>query len=73
MFPLCGTCAENIQEILCEHSEERMSGNWCSTEIEKALDIGYRVIRMVEVWHLPSKSSHLFTGYTSYSCTSFRY
>ena len=32
MFPLCKTCAENIQQSPCEHNEkERMlSGTWCS-------------------------------------------
>ena len=65
MFPLCRTCAVNLQETPCEHNEEeRMSGTWCSIEIQKALDIGYRVVRMVEVWHFPrEESSDLFTGY----------
>lgn len=51
MFPLCRTCAENLQETPCEHSEEErmLSGTWCSIEIQKALDMGYRVVRMVEV------------------------
>lgn len=66
MFPLCRACAENLQETPCEHSKEEhmLSGTWCSIEIGKALDRGYRVIRMVEVWHFLSKSSDLFTGYT---------
>ena len=29
----------------------------------KALDLGYSMVRMVEVWHFPRKSSELFTGY----------
>ena len=70
MFPLCRTCAENFQGTPCEHSEEErmLSGTWCSIEIQKALDIGYRVIRMVEVWHFPSNSSDLFTGYQTGPC-----
>nr|DAC81407.1 TPA_asm: PolB-C [Rhodactis coral adintovirus] len=65
MFPLCRTCAENLQQTPCEHTdEERMlSGTWCSIEIEKARELGYRVIRMIEVWHFPEESSDLFTQY----------
>ena len=65
MFPLCRTCAETLQQTPCEHAdEERMlSGTWCSIEIDKALELGYRVVRMIEVWHFSQKSSKLFTGY----------
>ena len=59
MSPLCRTCAKNLQQSPCEHSDEEctLSGTWCSIEM------GYRVIRLVEVWHFPQKSSTLFTGY----------
>ena len=65
MFPLCRTCAETLQQSPCEHKEEEriLSGTWCSIEIDKALDLGYRMVRMIEVWHFPQKSSKLFTGY----------
>ena len=65
MFPLCRTCAENLQETPCEHSEEErmLSGTWCSIEIQKVLDVGYQELRMIEVWHFPNKFSDLFTGY----------
>ena len=67
MFPLCRTCAETLQQTPREHAdEERMlSGTWCSIEIDKALELGYRVLRMIEVWHFPQKSSKPFTGYFS--------
>ena len=65
MFPLCRTCAETLQQTPCEHAdEERMlSGTWCSIEIDKALELGYRVVRMIEVWHFPQNSSELFRRY----------
>ena len=61
------TCAENLQETPCKHSEEErvLSGTCCSIEIQKALDVGYRVIRMFELCHFPSRFSDLFTGYLS--------
>ena len=65
MFPLCRICAETLQQTPCEHTDEQrlLSGTWCSIEIEKAREVGYRVVRMKEVWHFPEKSSHLFSGY----------
>ena len=65
MFPLCRTCAESLQQTPCEHADEKrmLSGTWCSIDIDKALELGYRVVRMIEVWHFPQKSSELFTGY----------
>ena len=65
MFPLCKTCAENLQQSPCEHSDDDrvLSGTWCSIEINKALDLGYHMVRMVEVWHFPQTSSKLFRGY----------
>ena len=65
MFPLCRTCDKTLQKTPCKHREEErtLSGTWCSIEIDKALEIGYRVVRIIEVWHFPQKSSTLFTGY----------
>ena len=67
MFPLCKTCAENLQQSPCEHSDvdRVLSGIWCSTvnKVNKALDLGYRMVRMVEVWHFSKTSSKLFIGY----------
>ena len=65
MFPLCKTCAENLQQSPCEHSDDDrvLSGTWCSIEINKALDLGYHMVQMVEVWHFPRTSSKLFRGY----------
>ena len=65
MFPLCKTCAENLQQSPCEHSDvdRVLSGTWCSIEVNKALDLGYRMVRMVEVWYFSKRSSELFRGY----------
>ena len=65
MFLPCRTCAENLQQARCEHSdEERMlSGTWPSVEVVKACELGYSIVRMIEVWDFPEKSFHLFRGY----------
>ena len=40
-----------------------LSGTWCSIQIHKALQLGYRMIQMVEVWIFSQKPSTLFRGY----------
>lgn len=40
-----------------------LSGTWCSIQIHKALQLGYRMIQMVEVWIFFQKPSTLFRGY----------
>ena len=65
MFPLCRTCAENLQQTPCEHSdsERTLSGTWPSIEIQKACELGYRVVKLIEVWHFQDRSADLFKGY----------
>ena len=62
MFTLCRSCAEKLQQTPCEHSEEQrtLSGTWPSIEIAKACVLGYRVVRLIEVWNFLERSSHLF-------------
>ena len=40
-----------------------LSGTWCSIQIHKVLQLGYRMIQMVEVWIFSQKPSTLFRGY----------
>ena len=55
MFPLCTACADTCNQASCSHSEcERaIQGTWCSVELEKALEKGYHILQMHEVWHFP--------------------
>ena len=64
LFPLCKTCAkEKIQK--CNHSDEDRCfiGTWCTNEIEKALEKGYKINKIYEVWHYKESSENLFKGY----------
>ena len=65
MFTLCRSCAEKLQQTPCEQSEEQraLSGTWPSIKIAKACELGYRVVRLIEVWNFPETSSHLFKEY----------
>ena len=50
-FPLCKTCVHSRQTEPCEHSEEErsFSGAWCTIELYKALELGYKVLDISEV------------------------
>ena len=66
MFPLCRTCAETEnQSDKCNHldSERSLSGTWVSPELQKAVEKGYVVSKIDEVWHFAEKSDTLFKDY----------
>lgn len=52
MFPLCRTCAEIRFQDECPHSEEErcFTGTWISFELKKAVEKGYKIISVHEVW-----------------------
>ena len=73
-FPLCTACVKQEQNKamlerthLCDHTpEERiLRGTWCTPEIEKAVEKGYRVIKIHEVWHFPQQKEGLFREYVN--------
>ena len=65
MFPLCKTCADTCNQATCTHTDEEraIQGTWVSVELEKALQKGYRVLCVHEVWHFEKQSSDLFKDY----------
>ena len=73
-FPLCGKCVQTEQTKpmlqrthYCTHTDtERMlRGTWCTPEIEKAVEKGYVIKRIHEVWHFPEsqRKTGLFAEY----------
>jgi hypothetical protein len=74
LFPLCASCANSSQET-CNHSEaERcLEGTWVSLEINVAIENGYKIEKIYEIWHWsvveqynPStKTGGLFTAYVN--------
>ncbi|TWW54262.1 hypothetical protein D4764_0293330 [Takifugu flavidus] len=66
LFTLCRTCAEtNNEGGPCEHDDEgrALTGFWVTVEFIKALDVGYRVGKITEVWHFDKSSDTVFTDY----------
>ena len=72
-FPLCKTCAENESQTkcLCTDEQRTIVGTYCTPEIQKALEKGYKIIKIYEVYHFPeteqydpvTKSGGIFTEY----------
>ena len=46
-------------------TQRAIRGTWCSVELTKALEKGYRILRLHEVWHFPDTTDQLFTDYVN--------
>ena len=53
MFPLCKTCADTLNQNPCTHADQERAilGTWCHVELMKAIEKGYEVLKIHEVWH----------------------
>ena len=52
MFVLCRKCAETENQSICNHSvgDRSLSGTWVSVELQKAVQLGYTLLKVYEVW-----------------------
>ena len=74
-FPLCKTCADNESQnkCLCSDDLRMLIGTWCTPEIAKAVEMGYKIMQIYEVYNwkkhskydVNSKSGGLFTDYVN--------
>ena len=60
----CNYCY-NMRNGECQHTDEErcITGFWCTNEIDKALEKGYKIQDIYEVWHFENTSSDLWKGY----------
>ena len=65
MFPLCKTCADMCNQTPCTHTdgERAIHGTWCNVELQKALEKGYQILQLHEVWDFSQTSDELFADY----------
>ncbi|XP_071151541.1 uncharacterized protein [Mytilus edulis] len=73
MFSLCRTCTEIKQQTTCRHGNEERSftGTWVTDELKMAVNKGYILSTIYEVWHFDevaqydpvSKTGGIFTEY----------
>ena len=73
-FPLCRSCVEtNVDRPLfdkayeCGHADDEraLTGTWCTPELEKAVELGYDILTVHEVWHFPRSQVGLFENYVN--------
>ena len=73
-FPLCRTCVENqldrplhAKTWQCPHTDAQraLTGTWCTPELHKAVERGYVVLKIHEVWHFPQSRQGLFAEYVN--------
>ncbi|XP_035226307.1 uncharacterized protein LOC118198678 [Stegodyphus dumicola] len=65
LFPLCRSCAENLQQSTCRHTPEERAliGTWVAEEVKLAIRKGYQVTNVYEVYHFEETSTSLFKSY----------
>ena len=67
MFPLCKTCTDTLNQNPCTHTDEERAilGTWCHVELMKAIEKGYEVLEIHEVWHWEETTNQLFSPYVN--------
>ena len=50
---------------MCHHTDEKrmFTGTWVSLELNLAVEMGYKIVKIHEVWHFPDKTDRLFRDY----------
>lgn len=59
-FALCRTCSEQQQQNPCQCRDEdrAITGVFCTPEIEKAIECGYQILQIYEVYHWDETSQY---------------
>ena len=74
LFPLCATCVQDEmpkrpweRSAQCDHTDQArvLTGTWCSPELSKAVELGYQVQYIYEVWHFDETCEGLFKDYVN--------
>jgi hypothetical protein len=64
-YGCCKACMDNHQVEPCSHldKERAFIGTWTLSEIRYALTIGYKILKIIEVWEYAEKSNQLFRSF----------
>src|SRR5690606_9409537 len=66
IFPLCRKCAEEADSTkTCDHDENQryLEDIWTTEELKKAIEKGYKILKIYNVINYKEKSTDLFTNY----------
>ena len=60
LFPLCNKCAlENISQCPDHNESERgLTGTFCTPEVQHAIKMGYKVLKIYEIWQYDSSEQY---------------
>ena len=52
---------------MCRHdpSQRQLTGTWCTPELVKAVEKGYVILKIHEVWHFDERLQGLFENYVN--------
>ena len=73
-FPLCAACVEEEmakppleRSYQCAHSDDQrvLTGTWCIPVLKKAVELGYEIQYIYEVWHFPQIQQGLLRDYVN--------
>ena len=75
-FPLCRTCVQEEQDkpmLSRDHyyphsdADRTLRGTWCTPKLVKAVEKGYTLVKIPEVWHFPpeQRRTGLFGDYVN--------
>ncbi|XP_044594809.1 uncharacterized protein LOC123272174 [Cotesia glomerata] len=53
LFTLCRSCAQELKQTNCTHKtkDRFLRGTWVVDEIRKAIQKGYKLLKVYEIWH----------------------
>ena len=59
-FVLCRTCGEEGNQDPCDHTDEEraLTGTWVSLEVDKAVSLGYTIIKKYAAWHFDETTQY---------------
>jgi len=74
LFVLCRTCGETQNHAECPHEQpeqRQLHGTWPAPEVRKAVELGYTIIKVDEIWNYPDRAEYdmatgvegLFSGF----------
>ena len=64
VFTLCNQChLDKIRRCTHNADQKSLTGTWTTDEVQKALEKGYKIIKIYEVQHFEKKSNTLFKEY----------
>ena len=65
VFTLCAYCVSSGSESVCACPDDKrdLESTWTTVELNLALRMGYKVVKVYEVYHFSRKSKDIFSGY----------